>query len=36
MFSIPPASTVSESASAICCAASCTAFIPEPHAMFTL
>ena len=36
MFSMPPASTTSESPSAICCAPSCTAFIPEPHAMFTL
>ncbi len=36
MFSMPPASTTSESPSAICCAPSCTAFIPEPHAMLTL
>jgi hypothetical protein len=36
MFSMPPARTTSESPNAICCAASWTAFMPEPHAMLTL
>ena len=36
MFSMPPASTTSASPSAICCAASWTVFIPEPHAILTL
>ena len=36
MFSMPPARTTSESPRAICCAPSCTAFMPEPHAMLTL
>jgi len=33
MLSIPPATTTSASPSAIACAASATAFRPEPHAL---
>src|SRR3970040_521353 len=36
MFSMPPTTTTSASPVMICCAPSCTAFIPEAHAMFTL
>ncbi len=36
MLSIPPATTISASPSAIACAASITDFSPEPQTLFTV
>ena len=36
MFSWPPTTTTDELPSMICSAPTCTAFVPDPQAMFTV